>query len=225
LTQRSSPPVQRKVEALRQQVLRMGHLAEAILDKSIRCALERDAVQAASVAADDLPIDRLDVEIDRAVLEMLALQAPVAQDLREVIAMKTAATDLERVGDLARNIAKSAIRLSGRPIVSPPARLESLASASQRVLKQSLLAFADYDAALARHVIATDDLIDDDEDAVVLSAIAEIKVNPESTEQEVDYILIAKHLERVGDHATNIAEDVVLVIESVNLKHAEKLVS
>ncbi len=225
MTQRPGPPVQKKVEALRQQVLRMGHLAEAILAKAMRGALERDAALAGQVAADDIPIDRLDVEIDRAVLELLALQAPVAQDLREVIAIKTAATDLERVGDLARNIAKSAIRLATRPVVSPPGQLESLAAAAQRVLKQSLLAFADYDPRIAREVIAEDDRIDSEEDAAIRSAIGEIKVNSSYAEQLVDYILIAKHLERVGDHATNIAEDVVLVAESVNLKHAQKLVS
>jgi phosphate transport system protein len=203
----------------------MGHLAEAILDKSLMSVWERNAQRAAEVAADDLPIDRLDVEIDQAVLEFLALQAPVAQDLREVIAMKTAATDLERVGDLARNIAKSALRLCERPRVSPPVLLRPLAAASQRVLRNSLLSFADYDPTVAREVLAADDQIDDDEDEAIRATIQEIKNHPEATEQQVDFILIAKSLERVGDHATNIAEDVILVAEALNLKHAEKLMS
>ena len=218
-------PLQKKLGALRQQVLRMGHLAEAILDKALRSVWERNLALAKQVKADDLPIDRLDVEIDQAVLELLALQAPVAQDLREVIAIKTAATDLERVGDLARNIAKSAVRLSERAPVPAPHLLETLAAESQRVLANALRAFADYDAVIAREVIAADDQIDADEDRAILAAMEEIRQHPEECEQEVDIIMIAKNLERVGDHATNIAEDVILVAESLNLKHAQKLVS
>jgi phosphate transport system protein len=202
----------------------MGHLAEAILEKALRSVWERDAGLAREIAADDLPIDRLDVEIDRAVLEFLALQAPVAQDLREVIAIKTAATDLERVGDIARNIAKSAIRLSEQAAVSPPSSLEVLADASRRALVSAVLAFANYDSVLARTVLASDDEIDADEEEIFRSSLREIRCNPDISEQEVYFILIAKNLERVGDHATNIAEEVILVVESLNLKHAEKLV-
>jgi phosphate transport system protein len=225
LPHRPHPRVQKRLEALRQQVLRMGHLAEAILEKALRSVWTRNSELAKQIKADDLPIDRLDVEIDQAVLELLALQAPVAQDLREVIAIKTAATDLERVGDLARNIAKSSIRLSERPVVAWPPMLETLAAASQRVLANSLRAFADYDAAVAREVIAADDQIDADEDLAIREALDEIRQHPEECEQEVDIIMIAKNLERVADHATNLAEDVILVAESLNLKHAPKLVS
>ena len=203
----------------------MGHLAEAILDKALQSVWERNEARAAEVAADDLPIDRLDVEIDQAVLEFLALQAPVAQDLREVIAIKTAATDLERVGDLARNIAKSAIHLSECQPASPPLLLKNLAGESQRVLKNALLSFSDHDPKVAREVLAADDQIDAHEDETIQLAMQEIRNNPEHVDQWVDFIMIAKNLERVGDHATNIAEDVILVVESLNLKHAAKLSS
>lgn len=225
MSQRANPPVQKRLEALRQQVLRMGHLAETILEKSLRSVWERSADLAREVADDDLAIDRLDVEIDRAVLEALALQAPVARDLRQVIAIKTAATDLERVGDLARNIAKCSLRLADREPVTTPALLRTLASESQRQLKNALASFADCDPLAAREVLAADDQIDQDEAATIRAALEEIERTPETSAQEVDFILIAKNLERVGDHATNLAEDVVLVAESRNLKHAEKLVS
>ncbi len=223
LTHQPHPKVERKLESLREQVLRMGHLAEAILDKSLRAVWERDPVLAGEVKQDDLPIDMLDLEIDQAVLEVLALQAPVAQDLRQVIAIKTAATDLERVGDLARNIAKSAARLAEREAIPVPSLLKTLASESQAVLKNSISALADLDPESARAVLAADDKIDEDEDEAIRASIASIHEHPEHTEQEVDFILIAKSLERVGDHATNIAEDVILVAESKNLKHAGKL--
>lgn len=223
MTHQPHPPVERKLESLREQALRMGHLAEAILDKSLRAVWERDGGLAGEVKGDDLPIDVLDLEIDQAVLEVLALQAPVARDLRQVIAIKTAATDLERVGDLARNIAKSAARLAERDATPIPNLLKDLARESQSVLKRSISALADLDPETARAVLAADDKIDQDEDEAIRGSIAAIHDNPDHTEQEVDFILIAKNLERVGDHATNIAEDVILVAESKNLKHAGKL--
>jgi len=211
------------IEDLRKAVLRMGGLAESILGKAVRAVWERKADVAREVQQDDLEIDRLDVQIDEAVLRALALQAPVAEDLRLVIAIKMMASDLERVGDLSRNIAKSAVRLSERPAVPFPPKLEELADEARRLLKDALDSFADSDPGKARAVLAGDDRIDDDQDRVVRDAIEQIGAHPEITSQEVDLIMIAKNLERVGDHATNIAEDVILAIEAHNVKHAEKL--
>ena len=225
MSHRPHSSVQKRLEPLRQLVLRMGHLAEGILDKSLRSVWERNVALAGEVAGDDLPIDRLDVEIDRAVLEFLALQAPVAQDLREAIAIKTAAGDLERVGDIARNIAKSAIQLSEQPTIRPPAALNVLADSSRRALRNAVLCFANYDSLLAREVLAADDAVDADEEEAFHSALSEIRKNPEASHEGIHFILIGKNLERVGDHATNIAEDVILVVESLNLKHAGKLLS
>jgi len=201
----------------------MGGLAEAILGKAVRAVWERRADLAREVQHDDLEIDRMDVQIDEAVLRALALQAPVAEDLRQVISIKMMASDLERVGDLARNIGKSALRLAERTPVPLPPKLEELADEARRLLKDALDSFADGDAAKARAVLAGDDRIDDDQDRVVRDAIEQIGLQPEITSQEVDLIMIAKNLERVGDHATNIAEDVILAIEAQNVKHAEKL--
>jgi phosphate transport system protein len=208
---------------LRESVLRMGSLAEAILEKAVRAVWERRPELAREVRIDDLEIDRLDLAIDEAVLRALALQAPVAEDLRKVIAIKMIASDLERVGDLSRNIAKSALRLAERPAVALPTKLDDLADEARRLLKDALDSFADDDAEKARAVLAGDDRVDDDQDRVVREAIAEIGAHPEISSQEVDMILIAKNLERVGDHATNIAEDVILATEAQNLKHFEKL--
>ena len=156
-------------------------------------------------------------------MRALALQAPVAEDLRQVIAIKMMATDLERVGDISRNIAKSALRLAERPPVALPPKLEEMADEARRMLKEALDSFADGDPTKARAVLAADDRIDEEQDRVVRDAILEISAHPELTSQEVDLIMIAKNLERVGDHATNIAEDVILAIEAQNLRHAAKL--
>lgn len=211
------------LDDLRERLLRMGSLAEAILDKAVRAVWERRPDLGREVRIDDLEIDRLDLDIDEAVLRALALQAPVAEDLRQVIAIKMMATDLERVGDLSRNIAKSALRLADKPPHAIPPKLQEVADAARALLKLALDSYADADVEKARAVLEMDDRIDDDQERVVRDAIEEIGAHPEMTSQEVDLILIAKNLERVADHATNIAEDVILATEAKNVKHAQKL--
>jgi phosphate transport system protein len=208
---------------LRETLLRMASLSEAILDKSLRSVWGRDPELAARVARDDLAIDRLDVEIDDKVLKALALQAPVAGDLREVVAIKMIANDLERIGDLARNIAKSGQRLAQQPALPIDPALELLANDTRQLLQRALDSFSSTDAVAARSVLDDDDRIDAEEAAVIVSALRGIPENPESASEAVDLIMIAKNLERVGDHATNIAEDVILISEARNVKHASKL--
>ena len=217
-------PFDSVMDGLREDLFRMGGRCEAILAKALQSVWDRDDALAEEVANDDIEIDRLDVAIDAGVLKALALQAPVAEDLRTVIAIKMIATDLERVGDLARNIAKSARRISGQHSVLPfPETLPALASASQNALSRSLDAFSRIDARLARDVLDEDDAIDDQQDEVVRELVLDLERHPEAASQEVDTILVAKHLERVADHATNIAENVILVAEARNIKHASKL--
>jgi len=208
---------------LRDKVLRTGGLAEAILLKSIRALEEGSSELAAEVQVDDVEIDRLDVEIDHAVLEALALNAPVAGDLREIVASKMIATDLERVGDLARNIAKCAVRLSGDDDI--PGSLSVLARSAITQLRRSLDAYARGDAEAAQIVLDEDDRVDAEQDEVVVEAMNQLEKSPERSSRSVDFIMVAKNLERVGDHATNIAEDVILIREARNVKHAAKLAS
>jgi len=209
---------------LRSGILRMGGFCEAILAKAIRSLNEKDVALADEVRKDDLEIDRLDLEIDERVLNALALQAPVASDLRLVLAAKMIATDLERVGDISRNIAKSARRISKKNTQLPlPSTLNVLASAAQRALRRALDAFTKNDADLARAVLRDDDEIDEQQDDVVRQLLRDLEAHPEAASQEVDAILVAKNLERIADHATNVAEQVILVVEAQNLKHAYKL--
>jgi len=211
------------LQNLREKLLRMGSLAESILEKALIAAWKRDRAAAREVQIDDLEIDRLDLAIDEAVLRILATQAPLADDLRGVIAAKMIATDLERVGDLARNIAKCALRLAEHPEVPIPPRLRALGEEVQRVLHRALDSFADGDPERAAQVLEQDDRVDADQDLVIRAAIQEITSHPELTSQGVDFILIAKNLERVADHATNVAEDVILATQARNVKHAAKL--
>ena len=204
-------------------ILRMGGCCEAILAKTLRALFERNAGLALEVREDDLEIDRLDIAINESVLRSLALQSPVADDLRRLLAANDIGTDLERVGDLARNIAKSAARLAERAPVPLPPHLEALAVECQAILRDALDAFVHRDAERARKLLAEDDRIDDDQDRVIREALDGIRAQPDLYQQEVDLILVAKHLERVADHATNIAESVIMIVEARNVKHADKL--
>jgi len=217
---RSFDPV---IRELRDMLLQMGSRAEAIIEKSLRALEDRSAVLAEEVITDDLAIDRLDVDIDRAILQALALNAPVAGDLREVFGIKMIATDLERVGDLARNIAKSARRAADRTQLAPPAMFHDLARSAIDQLRRALDAYARSDVDAARAVLDGDDRVDAQEDEVIVEELTKIVDSPDMAPQAVDLILVAKNLERVADHATNIAEDVILIIEARNVKHASKL--
>jgi phosphate transport system protein len=211
------------LDDLRETLLRMASRSEAILEKSLRSVWERDAQLAQQVPADDLEIDRLDVKVDDKVLKALALQAPVAGDLREVVAIKMIATDLERIGDLARNIAKSGSRLCLHPGTPTTPGLAKLATDAQKILRRALDAFIANDAAAAHAVLDDDDPIDAGEASVIVAAVRDIPEHPETASETVDMILIAKNLERVADHATNVAEAVILISEARNVKHADKL--
>lgn len=201
----------------------MAELCQAILDKSLRAVRERNAELAAEVKHDDLAIDQLDIEIDDRVLQILALDAPVASDLRQVIAIKAIATDLERIGDIARNIAGCGRRLAQHTPIDLGYELEVLVGKSRTALRDAIHAFRVLDVELARAVLGADDQIDELEGRIIRDSIARLARSPERTEQEIDLIFITKDLERVGDHATNIAEEVILAAEAKNLKHAAKL--
>lgn len=215
--------VDRDLDSLRACAVRMAELCEAILAKSLRAVRERSPALAAEVKHDDLAIDQLDIEIDDLVLQILALDAPVASDLRHVIAIKSIATDLERIGDIARNIAGCARRLSQHSPVEFGDELSILEEGSRTALHDAIRAFRELDVDLARAVLGSDDKIDELEGRIIRDAISRLTVTPEHTEQEIDLIFITKDLERVGDHATNIAEEVILAAEAKNLKHASKL--
>lgn len=209
---------------LREKLMLMASRAESILDKSVRALVERDAGLAAQVAEDDLAIDRLDVELDSGVLRALALQAPVAADLRQVMAIKLIAIDLERVGDLARDIAQSATALARPPRnVSAPPVLVDLARAAGEMLRSSVDAYARCDAQLAQRVLDQDDAVDATHDEVLQRELDEITRHPGNATGAIALIRASTSLERVADHATNIAEDVILVAEARNVKHAGKL--
>lgn len=195
-----------------------GQVEKSMRD-SMTTLVERDPELARSVIAQDEEIDRLEVELEEECLKILALHQPVATDLRFVAACIKIDNDLERIGDLVCNIAKRSISLSGMAPVTLSHKLREMMEIGAEMLRDSLSAFVEEDAALARRVCERDDEIDSRNRDVIRDLLAEMHEDPTSIAQAVELISVSKALERIADHATNIAEDVVYLVEGNIIRH------
>jgi phosphate transport system protein len=164
-------------------------------------------------------VDNLELEIDNLCYEILALEQPVARDLRFVATALKIVRDLERIGDTAVNIAERTAELLTEPEFMPPADLPIMAEATQRILKKSLDAFVNADAEVAEMVIRDDAEVDRIYDRIFRNLLAEMTREPESVSRAIKLIFIAKHLERVGDHSANIAEMVIFLVRGQDVRH------
>lgn len=209
----------RDLADLKKAILAMGSRVEDSLRASTKALVQRRTDLAREVIAGDTEIDRLELELDDECLKILALHQPVAGDLRFVTASMKIINDLERIGDLTTNIAQRVLDLEGYPPLSEPLRFEEMTSATRGMLRDSLNALIRADALLARDVLVRDDVVDDlhREHFEVLEA--RMKEDPMAVESAMLMISSSRHLERVADLATNIAEDVVFMVEAVVLRH------
>jgi phosphate transport system protein len=205
--------------ALKQRVLAMGGLAEERVHAAMQALLDRDRTGIAGVIAGDGTVNAMQVEIDDRCFKLLALQQPVAIDLRAIVAAVKINGDLERVGDLAVNIAEAVDRYLLHPPVKPLVDLPRMARIAERMLRDALDAFVSQDMKLARAVLAQDDELDALKDQVFRELLTYMLGDPHTIEPALDLVLISRHLERVGDHATNIAEDVIFIVEGRDVRH------
>lgn len=210
---------QQELDRLKQRLLYMAGLVEKAIHNSIEAALRGDAAAREQVLAHEDEINALHIEIDKIALKLLALHQPVAGDLRFITAAMKINTDLERMGDQAINIAESASFLFKRPMQKQISDLFTMGDLTEKMVRQSLDAFVSRDADLARSIILQDDDVDRLKDKIFRDLIAEIKSNPDIVESEFDFILIARNLERIADHATNIAEDVIFMAVGKDIRH------
>jgi phosphate transport system protein len=209
----------RQIESLKERILRVGTLVEEAISKSITGLINRDLSLAQRVISSDEEIDRMEVEVEEECLKILALYQPVAADLRFVVAVLKINNDLERMGDLARNIAKRVTQLSaGRPY-ELPREIRTMAMQAQEMVKQCLDAVVNGDPALARQVRAEDDIVDDARLQVRRQVMRSIKDDPEALESLLWINSVSKHIERIADMATNIAEDVIYMVEGEIIRH------
>jgi phosphate transport system protein len=208
-----------ELQELNQRLLIMGDLAEERLRAAMQALLERDRALMASVVQGDEAINRLHLEIDDRCFKLLALYQPMAVDLRMIVAAVKINSDLERVGDLAVNVAEASERYVEHAPVKPLIDIPRMGSMAQRMLDEALKAFVSRDVELAQAVLTQDDVLDGLKDQIFRELLTYMLGDTRKIEPGIDLILISRHLERVGDHATNIAEDVIFIVEARDVRH------
>jgi phosphate transport system protein len=208
-----------QLEDLRRNLILMGGEVERQIQRSIEALTEVDAEKAAAVIAADAEIDRMEMVVEDQAVQLLALQQPVAGDLRFLIAVLKINNDLERIGDHAVNIAEGAQRLAGQKPFKPFIDIPYMAEVAMSMLKQSLDAFVNRDALLAKKVIKKDDILDDKNVSIIRELLTYMAEYPNLITYFLELISISKNLERVGDLATNICEDTIFIAEARWVKH------
>jgi len=209
----------REIENLKREILTLGALAETAV-RDATCAIEnRDESLARRVIDDDVKLDDMEVQIEENCLKTLALHQPVAIDLRFIIAVLKINSDLERVGDLAVNVAERAAFLATQPPVDISFDFQAMARQAQEMLKRSLDSLVNLSAEQARTVLLGDDEIDAMNRRMYLIVQDAIHAHPDQTESLIHMLSASRHLERIADHATNVAEDVIYMIEGVIVRH------
>jgi phosphate transport system protein len=211
--------IERQLHQLKERILRIGTLVEEAIAKSITALINRDTPLAQRVMASDEEIDRMEVEVEEECLKILALYQPVAADLRLVVSVLKINNDLERIGDLAKNIAKRVAQLANAGDIELPAEIRTMATLAQEMVKESLDAVVNGDPALARRVREEDDAVDEARQRVRKMVLAGIKAEPERVESLLRINSVSKHIERIADMATNIAEDVIYMVEGDIVRH------
>ncbi len=211
--------IERQIEGLKEKILRVGTLVEEAISKAITALINKDTALAQRVMASDEEIDRMEVEVEEECLKILALYQPVAADLRFVVAVLKINNDLERMGDLARNIAKRVAQLARAEPVDLPPEIRTMATLTQEMVKQCLDAVVNADPALARQVREEDDAVDEARMQIRQRIMRGIKASPDRVESLLRINSVSKHIERLADMATSIAEDVIYMVEGEIVRH------
>jgi phosphate transport system protein len=209
-----------QLDDLKQRLLTMSERAESLVDLAVDALLMRDAGKAEAVFTGDKEIDRLEVEVEAMAVELLALQQPMARDLRFIISAIKASSDLERVGDHAVNIAQSAQRLiATKGNITPEIAIEEMARRARQMLAQAIDAFVRADGGLGRAVCLMDDEVDKLNDGLFRIVVTHILEDPKTISAAIELLLVGRNLERVADLSTNIGEDAVYLAEGKQIKH------
>ncbi len=208
-----------EMENLKNQMLALSALVEKHVALAVKAVDERDEMMAREVIGKDVEIDRAEVAVEEECLKLLALHQPVAVDLRFIVAVMKLNNDLERIGDLAVNIAERAMFLSSLPPVPIPFDFDGMASKTREMLNNSLDALVNSDVDVANAVCAADDDVDVINRAMYEQVKDAIRKHPEHIEALIHLLFVSRHLERIADHATNIAEDLIYLVEGRIVRH------
>jgi phosphate transport system protein len=221
--QHTSKHYEQQLRILKEQLLLMSHKAEQMISDSIQALVQRKPTLAQEVIERDDELDSLEITVDNLCYEILALEQPVARDLRFIATALKIVKDIERIGDIAVNIGERAVELIQEPELKRLVDLPIMAEAAQKILKESLDAFVNSDAELAEKVISNDSIVDDLYEQIFRELLTYMLEDPRSISRAIKLIFIAKHLERVGDHSANIAEMVVFLVRGQDIRHGTRL--
>lgn len=211
--------LRREIENLKRKILALGALVEVSVRDAALSIEKRDEKLAQKIIDEDINIDNTEVEIEEDCLKILALHQPVAIDLRFIVAVLKMNNDLERIGDLAVNIAERAAFLASRPRVNISINLVEMAHKTMSMLRNSLDALINHDSVLAHKVCASDDNVDQINRQMYLDIQDGITKSPEQISSLIHLLSVSRHLERIADHATNIAEDVIYMLDGKIIRH------
>ena len=210
---------QQNLEDLKERLLVMAGMAEQAIQRSIEAYVTRDLNLCELVFRSEPAINRLEREIDQMALDLLAMEQPMAVDLRFILSVIRINADLERVGDQGVNIAVRVREMGAFANIDLPVDIPKLASLSQAMIRRALQAFIEADAEMAESVLKLDDQVDEMNDAAFYALSSLIREKPELVPQSLNALIISRNLERVGDHATNIAEDVIFWVRGADVRH------
>lgn len=212
-------PIDVELAKLKELLLSMAGEVEEQLNLAVRSLVERDTGAAEAALAADQKVDAREKEVDRTAIEIIVRERPLASDLRLVVTANKIAPDLERIGDHAVNIAEQAMILNRLPPLKPFVTLPRMAEISSEMLRQALAAYIRHDAVLARQVIARDDMVDALQEEIFRELLTYMLSDPQTIPRAMALILVARSLERIADQATNIAEQVVFLVEGQDIRH------
>lgn len=210
-----------ELKQLSDNLLKMGGLVEEMIAQAIKALIERESALADEVVSRDQEVDKLETEVDDLCLQMIARRQPTGSDLRFITIGLRASTDLERIGDLAVNIAQESVVINRSPQLKPYVDLPKVAAETQQMVKMALDAFVKKDVALANSVCEMDDTVDHYAYSVQEEIEALMKQDSTAISRGTRLILVAHHLERIADHATNVAEQVIFMIEGKDIRHSK----
>ena len=210
---------EQELEELKAKLLEMSALVESAVYRSVQGVVEKNEELALQVLRNESRINQLEIEIDDMAISILALQAPLAADLRLVTAAIKINNDLERMGDLSASIAQSALSLMKEPMIRPLIDIPHIAGLAQGMVRKALDAFVNRDAELARSVLASDDAVDNMRTASYHELISFMETNPQQIPQALYLLTVVRNLERIADHSTNIAEDVLFLVKGIDVRH------
>jgi len=216
---RQVPHFREELEALQGRLLEMGGLAEERVRAALQGLVSRDPALINKVLSGDEPINQLHIEVDNRCFRLLALHQPMATDLRAIVAAVKINTDLERVGDLAVNIAEASKRYIGHAPVKQLIDIPQMGDIAQAMLRDALDAYVKRDTDLAHRVLNEDDRLDSLKTQVFRDLLTHMLRDQTTVEPSLDLILVSRHLERIGDHATNVAEDVIFMVSAKDVRH------